>query len=307
MTFFDNFKSNLFLNLFLVYVVWGSTYLGVKVGLEDLPPLLLTALRFLIGGFSLFIFSIFTSGLPKKKEALGSATIGILLTGIGTSCVCYAIQFIPSGLVAMLVALLPIWTFALDYLFFSKKSPSKLSSSGMILGLIGVLFLFNPFGLKGEIELSQLFTIGVIFFGSVVWAYGSLLSLKTAQTPGLCGVSIQMLAGGAVALILSLILESNHFEAISGMQQRSIGALLYLILIGSYIGYTAYVWLINNAPPLLTSTYAFVNPVIAMILGYFLANEKLSSISSIASLIILVGVILMTLGRRKEKEIDNPK
>lgn len=302
MNFFNNYESNLFLNLLLVYIVWGSTYMGVKIGLEDLSPLLLTGLRFFIGGLILFIFLLLTKSLPSLKDAKGSLFIGLLLTGFGTSSLAYAIQFLPSGLVALLVALLPIWMFLLDYFFFSKAKPSLLSGSGMILGLIGVLFLFNPFGLKGGISSTEVIPILIVFSSSLIWAFGSLMSTKTKQATGVAGLSFQMLSGGAFALIASSVLENNQIVAILSMTNATVMSMAYLIFIGSFIGYTAYIWLINNAPPVLTSTYAFVNPVVAIIIGYYIADEVLDSSSLIASGLILLGVIFMTLGRRKKGE-----
>jgi drug/metabolite transporter (DMT)-like permease len=302
MNIFRTYKSNLFLNLLLVYIVWGSTYLGVKIGIKELSPMFLTSLRFLGGGVLLFIFTLIVSGLPKFKEAKGSIFIGILLTGFGTTAVSYGIKYIPSGVVALLVALLPIWTFLLDFFFFSKKGPSKLAASGMLLGLCGVLLLFNPFKQGDDAGLTQVFPILVIFLGSIAWGLGSLLTTRVTQSKGLTGVSLQMMAGGSVALLASFIFENNHIESLKIIHLETIGALTYLILIGSYVGYTAYIWLINNAPPLLTSSYAYANPVVAMILGYYLADEELSTMSAIAGVLILVGVVFMTLGRKKKGE-----
>ncbi|WP_341225506.1 EamA family transporter [uncultured Arcticibacterium sp.] len=302
MNFFNNYKSNLFLNLLLVYIVWGSTYMGVKISLEDLSPLLLTGLRFFIGGLILFIFLLFAKKMPSLKDAKGSMFIGLLLTGFGTSSLAYAIQFLPSGLVALLVALLPIWMFLLDFFFFSKAKPSLLSGSGMIIGLIGVLFLFNPFGLKGGISSTEIIPILIVFFSSLIWAFGSLMSTKTRQAKGMAGLSFQMLAGGIFALFASIFLESNQLSAIQTMSSSTLMAMAYLIFIGSFIGYSAYIWLINNAPPILTSTYAFVNPIVAIIIGFYIADEVLDSSSVIASGLILLGVIGMTLGRRKKGE-----
>ncbi|AWV97434.1 EamA family transporter [Arcticibacterium luteifluviistationis] len=302
MNFFNSYKSNLFLNLILVYIIWGSTYMGVKIGLNDLSPLLLTGLRFFIGGVILFVLILFLKKLPTLEEAKGSMLIGLLLTGFGTSSLAYAIQFLPSGLVALLVALLPIWMFLLDFLFFSKTKPSILSGSGMLIGLAGVLFLFNPFGLNGGINSTQISPIFIVFFSSLIWAFGSLMSTKTKQAKGIAGLSFQMLAGGTFAFLASMFLESNQIEEIQTMSSSTILSLTYLILIGSFIGYSAYIWLINNAPPILTSTYAFVNPVVAIIVGFYIANEVLDSSSIIASGLILLGVIFMTLGRRKKGE-----
>ncbi len=293
-----NYKSLLFLNLGLVYVIWGSTYLGVKIGLKAMDPLWLTALRFMIGGSIFFLISLIKKPFPTYNQIKGGFLIGFLLTGIGTSGVAYAIKFIPSGLVALLVALLPVWTFILDFNFFSKIKPSKLSLSGMALGVAGVLFLFNPFGISDTQEI-KLFPLLLIMIGSISWALGSLLSSRIVQSAGLQGISIQMLSGGFCAAIFSIFTEKNQINSTINLHGESLWALVYLILIGSFIGYSSYVWLINNAPPLLTSTYAFVNPVVALILGFFWADEKFGVVTLSASILILLGVLLMTIGRRR--------
>jgi drug/metabolite transporter (DMT)-like permease len=302
MNLFNTYKSNLFLNLILVYIIWGSTYMGVKIALTDLTPLLLTSMRFLIGGVVLFIFAYFFYGLPSLEEAKGSAFLGMMLSGFATSTLAYTIQFLPTGLVALLAALLPVWVFLLDFFIFSKTKPSYMSGGGMLIGLCGVLFLFNPFGVAGSIDSSQIIPILLVFLSSLVWGFASLLSLRTTQAKGISGVSIQMIAGGLVALLASLVFESNQVQTIKEMSQTTVFALLYLILIGSYIGYTGFIWLINNAPPILSSTYAFVNPVVAIIIGYYIADEVLNSSSIVASFLIIIGVVFMTIGRRKKGE-----
>ena len=296
MTPFKAFQSNLFLNLLLVYILWGSTYLGVKLALIDFAPLFLTSIRFGIGGLILLVFTCSLHGVPSGKEIYGSAKVGFFLSGLGTSAVAFAIDYIPSGIVAVLVAILPLWTFILDFFFFSKKTPSKLSLLGMALGLVGVLFLFDPFGTEGK--LNPLIVL-LVMAGSVSWAYGSLISPSTKQTSGLRGVAVQMLAGGITALVFSFIFESNQLQQITNFTLGAALAIAYLIFLGSYVGYTSYVWLINNAPPLLVSSYAFVNPIVALILGALFANELLDGKTTLACLVILIGIVSMTLGRRK--------
>ncbi len=295
----SNYKTNLFLNLFLVYIIWGSTYLGVKLGLEELPPIWLTMLRFVIGGFILWAIAL-TREKPSHFHLIkGSAFIGFLLTGLGTTSVAYAILYIPSGLVALLVAMLPLWTFLLDFLFFSRTKPTWLSLAGIFTGMIGVLLLFNPFAIQNEDKL-PFWPFLVVVFGSVVWALGSIISPRIRQAKGLQGTAIQMVSGGLVALVISLLTEKDQFSLTIQAGKDTYMALAYLIFIGSFIGYTSYVWLINHAPPLLVSSYAYVNPVVAILLGYFLAGEKLSGSMILASGVILGGVVMMTLGRRKK-------
>lgn len=297
-----SYKTKLFIALFLVYTVWGSTYLGVKYALDVLPPLLLTGIRFGLGGLLLFLFTLIRGqGLPNKKEFFGSSYLGILLSGIGTSCVAYAILYIPSGIVALLVALLPLWVFLLDFFLFSKKKPSVLSSLGLFLGTVGIFSLLNPFDQSVLEAAIPIFPVLVVFVGSIAWGYGTLIGQQTPQVNGLQGIAVQMFAGGVLAIILSLFLENYTWTILAAIDKTTFWAITYLIFIGSYVGYTAFVWLMNNAPPILTSTYAFVNPVVALFLGWFFVNETFTHRSLIASLIIIFAIILMTLGRRRVK------
>jgi drug/metabolite transporter (DMT)-like permease len=292
-------QLTIFINLGLVYVVWGSTFLGVHFVLEVLPPMLTSALRFLIGGTILFIFTLLRGqSIPKWPQWKAAATIGFCLVGVGNSAVAYMLQYMPTGLVALLVAGLPAWTVLLDYWFFSKSKPNTLTIVGMLLGLVGMFILLNPFAVTGVQEVS-IFSVLLIFAGSIFWAYGSLLSPYLQLPPQVQSTAIQMLAGGLFSATMSLILEPNAVAKISDMTTNSTLALAYLIFIGSFVGYSAYTWLVNNAPPSLVSTYAYVNPVVAIFLGWSLINEKLGSRSLMASAVILCGVILITLGRRK--------
>jgi drug/metabolite transporter (DMT)-like permease len=297
-----SYKAKLFTALFLVYIVWGSTYLGVKYAIRELPPLLLTGIRFGLGGSLLFIFTLLRGQkLPSKEQFYGSSFLGVLLSGIGTSSVACAILYIPTGVVALLVAILPLWVFVLDFFLFSKKKPSLLSGAGLLLGTVGIFSLLNPFDKSVLEEVIPLFPVLVVFVGSIVWGYGTLVGKQTPQVKGLQGIAVQMLAGGVIAIVSSLFLEDYTLAIFTTINQNTFWAMVYLIFTGSYVGYSAFVWLMNNAPPVLTSTYAFVNPVVALFLGWFFVEEKLTQRSLIASIIIIVAVILMTLGRRRLK------
>lgn len=299
-------KTKIFIALGVVYIVWGSTYLGVKYAIVVLPPMLVSCTRFLIGGLLLFLFTLLRGeGLPSMQQTRNAAFIGVLLSGVGNCAVAYALRFMPSGLVALLVATLPAWMILLDFLFFSNQKPTLIGSIGLVLGLVGMVFLLNPTQQIGQREVSLLPAL-IVFGGSVAWAFGSLKSPYLSLPRSLQSTAIQMIVGGCFSLSMSLVFEKNQLHALQSMTQQTYLAMIYLIIVGSYIGYTAYVWLINNAPPQLTATYAYVNPVVAIFLGWIFLDERLTSRSLTASAIILAGVILMTLGRRKKaKEIEN--
>lgn len=298
-------KTKIFIALGVVYIVWGSTYLGVKYAIEVLPPMLVSCTRFLIGGVLLFLFTLLRGDkFPSMKHIRNAAFIGVLLSGVGNCAVAYALQFMASGLVALLVATLPAWMILLDFLFFSKKKPTFIGSTGLLLGLVGMAFLLNPAQHIEHREIA-IFPALVVFGGSVAWAFGSLKSPYLSLPKSLQSTSIQMIVGGCFSLIMSFIFEKNQLHALQSMTHQTYFAMIYLVIVGSYVGYTAYVWLINNAPPQLTATYAYINPVVAIFLGWLFLNERLTSRTLVASAIILAGVALMTLGRRrKPKEIE---
>lgn len=299
-------RTKIFIALGIVYIVWGSTYLGVKFALHTLPPMLISCTRFLIGGSLLFAFTLLRGqGIPTLQETRNAAFIGVLLSGVGNCAVAYALMTMPSGLVALLVATLPAWMILLDFLFFSNEKPSIIGAIGLVLGLVGMAVLLNPAQqVVGQQEVPILPAI-IVFLGSIAWAFGSLKSPYLVLPNSLQSTAIQMVVGGCFSLIMSMVFEKNQLQTFQNMTTETYLAMLYLIIIGSYVGYTAYVWLINHAPPQLTATYAYVNPVVAIFLGWIFLDERLTSRSMLASAIILAGVVMMTLGRKKRpKEID---
>ncbi|AEI51536.1 EamA family transporter [Runella slithyformis] len=288
----------LWVNLVIVYVVWGSTFLGVRYAIEVLPPLLTNAIRFLLGGIVFFLFTLLRGySVPSLRQWLSAAWIGMLLSGVGNCAVAYAIGFMPTGLVALLVATLPGWMVGLDYYFFGKQKPSWLTVVGLGVGLVGMYILLNPADSLAQREI-PLFPAFLVFVGSITWAWGSLQSPYLDMPPQMQTTAIQMLGGGVFSLLMSLFLEPGGFTKMADMTTQTYLALAYLIVMGSFIGYSAYVWLLHHAPPSLTATYAYVNPVVAMILGRIIVSEKLSTRSLIASGVVLTGVILITFGRR---------
>ncbi len=291
-------SAKLWVNLLIVYIVWGSTFLGVRYAIEVIPPLLTNTIRFLLGGILFFIFTLLRGySVPTLKQWASAAWVGMLLSGVGNCAVAYAIGFMPTGLVALLVATLPGWMVGLDYCFFAKQKPSWLTVVGLVVGLIGMYILLNPMDSLAEREI-PLFPAFLVFIGSITWAWGSLQSPYLDMPPQMQMTAIQMLGGGVFSLIMSLFLEPHAFSTLADMTRETYFALAYLIVMGSFVGYSAYVWLLHHAPPTLTATYAYVNPVVAMILGWIFVNEKLSNRSLLASAVVLAGVVLITFGRR---------
>jgi drug/metabolite transporter (DMT)-like permease len=294
-----SFNTKVIINLLIVYFVWGSTFLGVRYAIDVVPPLMTSAIRFLVGGSLLFGFTILRGhGLPTAKQWRSGLWVGLLLSGIGNCVVAYAIGQMPTGLVALQVATLPGWIVGLDYLFFAKKRPSNLTIIGLLVGLVGMYVLLNPFGNSTKREIPLLIA-ALVFVGSITWSWGSLQAPYLEMPTNIFQTTaVQMLGGGLFAITASLIFEPQAFDSFSKMTTQTYAAITYLIFIGSFVGYSAYVWLIQYSPPTLTATYAYVNPVVAIFLGWLLIDEKLSQRAIIASVIVLVGVVLITLGRK---------
>jgi len=201
-------------------------------------------------------------------------------------------------LVALMVATLPGWMVGLDYYFFGKQKPSWITVIGLAVGLVGMYILLNPFENIAQREIPIWVAFSIVI-GSIAWAWGSLQSPYLEMPSQNQTTAIQMLGGGVFSLIVSFFVEPNAIDTLPLMTTKTYLSLAYLIVVGSFVGYSAYVWLLHNAPPSLTATYAYVNPVVAIILGWIFIDEKLSSRSIVASAVVLLGVILITAGRRQ--------
>lgn len=293
------YKSKLIIALGLVYVIWGSTFMVTKVVLEFIPPLLLITIRFGLGGLFMLIYTLLIGERTSKIQILNASFIGILLSAIGNGALAIAIQHVPSGIVALFASASPIWVFLINFLWFERKKPSLSSFIGLILGFAGMVYLLNPSAsLSSKIEV---WPISVVMVGTLSWAYASLKA-KELSLPksSLQSAAIQMLAAGIFTSIFSFFLEENQLHSLQNIPSKAIWSMAYLIFIGSYIGYLAYLWLINNAPMEIASTYAYITPLVALLIGWLVLGEAITSRTIIASLIILTGVMLISLGNKKE-------
>jgi drug/metabolite transporter (DMT)-like permease len=280
-----------------VYLVWGSTYLAIRYAIETLPPFLMASSRFLIAGAILFSWTTLNgesvrSSLSQWPKAL---VIGALLLLCGNGGVTWAEKYIPSGFAALLVATEPLWVVILNW-GLSHKRPNSKVLLGVFIGLGGVALLVSG-GLKGGVTGSSISLVGVVvvIFAAFAWAAGSVYSSRRpikASTSMSSGM--QMLAGGGLLLLLALV--SGDFQRLSFASASwvSIGAFCYLIVFGSLVGFTAYSWLLRNVSPARAATYAYVNPVVAVLLGWLLAGEPITFRMLIAAAIIVCSVILIT-------------
>jgi drug/metabolite transporter (DMT)-like permease len=277
-----------------VYVIWGSTYLGILWVIESFPPLLMASGRFLFAGALLYAWLRFR-GVPHPTgpQWRAGAIAGALMLAGGNGAVVVAEQWVPSGATALLVASVPLWLVILDALFGSRAKPTARAQLGLLVGFAGVALLGGAPG-GGDGGPRALFGAMLVLGGCASWAGGSLY-LRTAAAPKnpLMLVATQMLAGGVVLGVMSLALGEPAGFHIADVTLRSVLALAYLVIFGSLVAYSAYVWLLTVTTPARVGTYAYVNPVIALALGWAFAGEQVGFRSAVAAAIIVGSVFVI--------------
>jgi drug/metabolite transporter (DMT)-like permease len=277
-----------------VYIIWGSTYLGIRFAIETIPPFLMAGTRFFIAGAALYLWLRLRGAPgPSMRQWRSMTIVGLLLIGVGNGAVSWAEQTVPSGLTALIIALTPLWFVCIEW-FQHAIRPTVEVVLGLALGLIGMIVLIDPARITDSGHLDPIGTT-VVVFGTIAWALGSMYS-RTAEHPSrpLLGTAMQMLTGGVVLLIVSAVSgEISSFD-IRAVSVSSLASLGYLIVFGSLIAFTSYIWLLKAATPSRVSTYAYVNPVIAVFLGWLFADELLNTRIAIAAAIIIAAVTLIT-------------
>ncbi|MGE3180443.1 MAG: EamA family transporter [Phycisphaerae bacterium] len=289
----------------LVYVVWGSTYLAIKFAIETLPPFLMAAMRFLAAGAVLYALVRRGGAAPTLKQWGNAAIVGGLLLLGGNGLVCWAEQSVPSGLAALLIATVPLWMVGLDSALFRAPRPSGRVVLGIVVGLVGVAVLLNVFSVGGE----KVHVGGAIALLSacVLWSLGSLISRKVdlPKSP-FQAVAMEMIAGGLLLGVTGTLLGEWPRVNLDAVSLKSVLALLYLIVFGAIVALSAYVWLLRVCEPAKVATYAYVNPVIAVLLGYFFANEKIGNTTLAGAALIVFSVALVTMSARKKAASTPP-
>jgi drug/metabolite transporter (DMT)-like permease len=285
-----------------VYIIWGSTYLAILYAIETLPPFLMAAARFLVAGALLYLWSLPRSPRrPTRAEWRAAFIIGALLLLGGNGAVVWAEQTVPSGVTALLVAVTPCWMVLLDWLWHGARRPGLRTVAGLLLGFGGIALLIGPSSITGGAEVPVAGVLALMG-GSLAWATGSIYSKKAPTAPGaLLATGMQMLMGGALLLVAGGVTgEFARFDP-AGVSLRSLLAVAYLLVFGSIIGYSAYVWLLRVSSPARVSTYAYVNPVVAVLLGWAIAGEALNARMGLAAAIIIAGVVLITLEEQSRR------
>ncbi len=289
-----NGAALLFLAFGVVYVFWGSTYLAMRIGIESFPPLLLPGSRHLLVGLILYPLLRWKTGeRPTIAQWKTAAMTGTLLLFFGNGGVCYAEQTVPSGIAALLVATVSLWMVIVDWLRPGGVRPGARVIAGIILGFLGLALLVGPAHLGGSGRVNPT-GAAVLIVAAFAWACGSVFSKHGAlpHSPML-GVAMQGLAGGTVLWVAGLLTgegRSLHWAAISA---RSWLALAYLVLFGSVLGFTAYLYILRKSTAARVGTYALVNPVVALCLGWLFAKETVSLRTLAAAAIILSSVFLV--------------
>jgi len=289
-----NDRLTLIAALAAVYVVWGSTYLAIRYAIETIPPFLMASVRFLLAGLALVLWSRSRGAAwPTAVQWRTAAIVGSLLLLGGNGGVVWAEQSVPSSLVALVVAAVPLFTAIFEWLQPGGRRPDGATGLGLVAGFVGVALLLNP----GARDAARVDVLGAaaLLGAALSWSAGSIYSRRArgADSP-LMAAGANMLLGGAglaVAAAVTGELAALHTSAIT---LRSVLALVYLILFGSLVGFTAYTWLLRNTTPARATTYAYVNPVVAIVLGWAVAGEPLTPRILIGAAIILAGVITIT-------------
>lgn len=290
----------LWLNLGIIYVIWGSTYFGIAIAIETMPPFLMASIRFAIAGALLLGWDLLrhpeARRMPTRRQLLDTAIVGALLLGIGNGFVTFGELTVPSGIAAILIAMIPLWFALFGWLYFRDRLP-RIVAAAIALGFGGTALLVWPAG-DGANSFDPVGII-ILLLAPIGWSHGSIYSAKRAKLPPspLTASGLQMLAGAFVTLVEGLLIgEHTRFHP-EQFSTESIIAVVYLILFGSMVAFTSYAWLLRNAPLSLISTYAYVNPVVAVGLGTVFLGEQLGPRTLIASAIILVAVAIIVTAR----------
>jgi drug/metabolite transporter (DMT)-like permease len=288
-----------------VYVIWGSTYLAIRYAVETLPPLLFAGSRFVIAGALLYGWArLRGAAKPRPANWRTALAIGGLLLLGGNGAVVLAELSVPSGLTALLIATEPLMIVLLDWARPGGTRPGGRVAMGLALGMLGMFVLIGPSGLAGTSEV-KLAGAALLIAATVSWAAGSLYAANTrTHLSPILFAGMQMLAGGALLLVAGLLHGELRNFAFAAVSPRSVVALVYLIFFGSLVAFTAYSWLLRVTPPSLAATYAYVNPIVAVLLGWAFAGESLSLRTMIAAAVIILAVILITSHQPRVKPVE---
>lgn len=287
-------RAKIFTAFTAVYIIWGSTYLAIRFAVETIPPFLMAGTRFIISGLILYGF-VFWRGAERPTFAhwRSAAIVGAALLFLGNGGVSWAEQFVPSGITALIIAVTPVWFLVFDW-WHRGVQPTLGGTLGLVLGTLGVVLLIDPTNLIGGQEI-DLLGAGALVVATMFWAGGSLYS-RGSQLPKnpFLATAMEMISGGVLCVLSGIAGGELSDFSPEAVLLRSLFSLSYLIAFGSLIGFTAYIWLLRHVQPSMVATYAYVNPIIAVILGWLIAGEELAPRIVLAAIVIVLAVALIT-------------
>jgi drug/metabolite transporter (DMT)-like permease len=288
-------KAKLALAFAALYTIWGSTYLAIKFAVETIPPYLMSGARFTVSGTILYLIARARgSPNPSRREWRDGAVVGTLLLTCGNGVVGWAEQRVPSGITALLVASVPIWMVLIDWARPGGKRPTMFVTIGLLIGLTGVGVLAAP-GFSGD-KAGVGLGAAMLIVGSIAWAAGSIYSRQGARPDSAqMSTAVQMLTGSVTLILVGIVMGEPGRFGIATITTKSLLAWTYLVTFGAIIGFTAYAYVLRETTPAKASTYAYVNPVIAVLLGWAFAHEPLTMRTLIGAGIILAGVAMISI------------
>ncbi|HEY7097929.1 MAG TPA: EamA family transporter [Terriglobales bacterium] len=296
-------RAQLVFGFAAIYLIWGSTYLGIRYAVETIPPLLMMAVRHSVAGIIVYVWARYRGAeSPTLKQWMYAGIAGTILFLGGHGTLAWAEQKVPSGLAALLCATLPLWTVLLAWIYRSEHKLEAKAWAGILLGFAGVAILIGPDALRAHGSL-DLLAAGTVMFGSFAWAVGTAYShgVKLPSSTVL-SAAMQMIGGGSSLYVASIFSGEMSNVHLAAFTVRSVGALAYLIVFGSIIAFTVFTWLVSVCPQSRVSTYAYVNPVVAVFLGWVLAGEAIGIHTIVATIVILAGVALVSTRTKGEAQ-----
>ena len=300
-------KTKTWIALVALYIVWGSTYLAIRFAVETIPPFLQASLRFLVSGTILYVWRRAAGDpVPTLSNWKATAIVGIFLLVGGNGLVSLAEKTVPSGIAALIIATAPFWLVLFEAFRSGGAKPTWQSILGLLVGFGGVFLLIGPADFMGAEHKFDTFGVIVLLIAPVLWSLGSIYA-KGADMPksSLLSTGMQMLTGAAALFVVSVATGELRGFSFEDVTMRSWWGLVYLITFGSLVGFVSYGWLLHNAPISVVSTYAYVNPVVAVFLGWLLAGEELNARIVVASAVIIGSVILINWARQISVKKDS--
>ncbi|HUD63134.1 MAG TPA: EamA family transporter [Candidatus Sulfotelmatobacter sp.] len=287
----------------LVYLFWGSTYLGIDIAVQTIPPALMCGLRFSIAGVVMLTVCVATGRriLHSPRQIVLAAVVGLLLLMGGNLTLSYAELSVSTGLAALIIAITPLWFLVLDSLLLGDHHISGRGKAGLALGIAGLFVLFWPELQAGALSHREFWASLSLLGGSFSWALGSVLSKRWQSGMDVFSATGWQMTAAGVGNFLFAVL-NRDFSRVT-WTARGLGAVLYLVVCGSWVGYSAYIWLLEHVPTSKVSTYAYVNPVVAVFLGWLVLHERVDRFILAGSAIVILSVILVTSAKVKEKTV----